>query len=113
MLCPWADRRLLSCQRIITYYGKILEVLVKSPISLLSPPRFSAADQLPPHALPALPNTWPGCGYLRGRNQDVVASGSVAIASVPTHSVASYRRSLLQPRPERIYSPISNAIISC
>ena len=42
---------------IIPYYGKFSKVLVKSPITLLSPPRFSAADQLPPHALPVLPNT--------------------------------------------------------
>src|SRR6476469_2845446 len=68
--------------RVIPHYGKRFEVLLKSPITLLSSPRFSAADQLPPHALPTLPNTWPGCGYLRGWNLDVVVSGGVAIASV-------------------------------
>src|SRR4051794_33470397 len=59
-------------------------------------PKFSplsAADQLPPHALPASLNTWLGCGYLRSRNQDVGVSGGIAIASVPAHGVASYRRS--------------------
>src|SRR4051794_11727127 len=76
------------------YYDKFFEVLVKSPITLLSSPRFSASDQLPPHALSALPSTWSGCEYLRGGNQGVVVRGGVPIASGPTYSVASYRQFL-------------------
>ena len=92
------------------HYGKFFKVLVKSPITLLSlSPLFrrrstSAARVAGPAEYLAR------LRILTRPDQDVVVSGSVAIASVPAHGVASYRQSLLQPRPERIYSPITNAI---
>src|SRR5215213_4849149 len=81
-------------RRIIRHYGKVFEVLVRSPIVLPSYPCPSAADQLATHALPALPNTWLGHGYLRGRNQDIAVRGGVPIASGSRHSVVSDRRLL-------------------
>src|SRR3954454_20432371 len=85
--------------------GKFSKVLVKSPIILLSSSRFSAADQLPPHALLALPNTWPGCEYLRGRNKDVVVSLSIYQFIRDLQSFGSgrhLRRSLMARRRPRV-----------